>query len=218
MTALTPLQQAWCDQLQQKRIIAVIRTQSPQLAITLAGVAADAGLRLIEITWNTTEVANVIAQLRQQLPHCQVGTGTVLTSAELTQAIACGSQFCFTPHVNLALIEQATQANIPMIPGALTPTEIITAWQAGASAVKVFPIQAVGGVDYLRALQGPLGTIPLIPTGGVTLENARSFLQSGAIAVGLSGQLFPADWVERQDWPALRTRIQTLRLQLKSGD
>jgi 2-dehydro-3-deoxyphosphogluconate aldolase / (4S)-4-hydroxy-2-oxoglutarate aldolase len=87
-----------------------------------------------------------------------------------------------------------------MIPGALSPTEIVTAWQAGATAVKVFPVQALGGADYIKALHSPLSQIPLIPTGGVTGANARGLIAAGAIAVGLAGSLFPKEAVERRDW------------------
>lgn len=205
---LTTLQQSWCQCLRCHRLVAVLRTDSPELAITLAELAAQAGVRLIEITWNSAQPEWVIGHLRQLLPHCWVGTGTVLTSTELRAALACGSQFCFTPHTNLPLIEQALAANIPVIPGALTPTEIVAAWQAGASAVKIFPIQALGGADYIQALQGPLGSIPLIPTGGVTSQNAAAMIRAGAIAVGLARQLFPPAWVQNQDWPAIHQRIQ----------
>jgi 2-dehydro-3-deoxyphosphogluconate aldolase/(4S)-4-hydroxy-2-oxoglutarate aldolase len=205
---LTTLRENWGQCLRDHRLIAVLRTDSPALAITLAELAAQAGVRLIEITWNSAQPQRVISHLRQSLPHCRVGTGTVLTVSDLDQALACGSQFCFTPHTNPRLIEQAVRANLPIIPGALTPTEIVTAWQAGASAVKVFPIQALGGVTYIQALQGPLGSIPLIPTGGVTVQNAAPLIQAGAIAVGLAGQLFPPPWVQSQDWPAIHQRIQ----------
>jgi 2-dehydro-3-deoxyphosphogluconate aldolase/(4S)-4-hydroxy-2-oxoglutarate aldolase len=93
----------------------------------------------------------------------------------------------------------------------LTPTEIVTAWEAGASCIKVFPIQAVGGASYIKALQGPLGNIPLIPTGGVSLENAQEFLKAGAIAVGLSGELFPKALIATEDWKAIAQRARTLR-------
>ena len=205
---LTTLRETWGQCLRDHRLIAVLRTDSPELAITLAELAAQAGVRLIEITWNSAQPERVISHLRQSLSHCWVGTGTVLTPIDLQQALACGSQFCFTPHTNPRLIEQAVRANLPIIPGALTPTEIVTAWQAGASAVKVFPIQALGGVTYIQALQGPLGSIPLIPTGGVTVQNAAPLIQAGAIAVGLAGQLFPPAWVQSQDWLAIHQRIQ----------
>ncbi|EAW46460.1 keto-hydroxyglutarate-aldolase/keto-deoxy-phosphogluconate aldolase, partial [Nodularia spumigena CCY9414] len=92
----------------------------------------------------------------------------------------------------------------------MTPTEIVNAWNQGASCVKVFPVQAVGGVNYIKSLQGPLGEIPLIPTGGVTLENAPEFIQAGAIAVGLSGQLFPERLVREGNWQAIASHANQL--------
>jgi 2-dehydro-3-deoxyphosphogluconate aldolase/(4S)-4-hydroxy-2-oxoglutarate aldolase len=125
-----------------------------------------------------------------------------------------GAQFLFTPHVNTALIKAAVAADVPIVPGALSPTEIVTAWDAGASCVKVFPIEAVGGTSYIKSLQGPLGHIPLIPTGGVRLENAMSFIAAGAIAVGLSGDLFPKPLIAAGDWEAIALRAKTLKEQL----
>ncbi|MGB7416546.1 MAG: hypothetical protein WA902_20245, partial [Thermosynechococcaceae cyanobacterium] len=109
----------------------------------------------------------------------------------------------------------AREHNIPIIPGALTPTEIVMAWQAGATCVKVFPVQSVGGSEYIRSLQGPLGQIPLIPTGGVTLENAVGFIEGGAISVGLSSSLFPKLSVQNQDWIEITRRCTLLKNQLQ---
>ncbi len=133
---------------------------------------------------------------------------------QLQDAIASGAQFLFTPHVDSAMIKAAQENNVPIIPGALTPTEIVTAWSQGASCVKVFPVQAVGGTNYIKSLQGPLGEIPLIPTGGVTLKNAKEFLQAGAIAVGLSGELFPQKLVTEGNWSAIATQAKNLMQQL----
>ncbi len=206
----------WSNHLQHYRAIAVIRTDSLWLSHTLACLAIEAGFGLIEITWNSGEAADTIRQLRNETMHqpCLIGTGTVLTPEALASAITAGAEFCFTPHVCPALIEQAIAAELPMIPGAFSPTEIICAWQAGASAVKVFPVKSLGGMDYIQALQGPLGEIPLIPTGGVTLDNALDFIQAGAIAVGLSGQLFPPDLVAAENWPAIQARLTKLQQML----
>ncbi len=201
----------WLKLLQQHRAIAVIRSPESQLGLAMAKAVAAGGIRLIEITWNSQQPAALISQLRRELPQCIIGAGTILTLEELRQAIASGAQFLFSPHVNLELIEEAVHSyQIPIVPGALSPTEIVTAWQAGASAVKVFPIQAVGGAKYIKSLQGPLGQIPLIPTGGVTIENANQFIEAGAIAVGLSSQLFPEQLVLAQDWQAIAQRVRTL--------
>lgn len=205
---------SWLTLLQQHRLIAVIRASEQSLGWQMAQAVAVGGLSLIEITWNSDRAPELISQLRSELPNCMIGTGTLLNVEQLKQAIEAGAQFLFTPHVNLSLIAAAVKAGVPIVPGALTPTEIVTAWEAGASGVKVFPIQAVGGASYIKALQGPLGHIPLIPTGGVTLENAQELIQAGAIAVGLAGELFPKRFVATQDWKAITQRATTLKRQL----
>ncbi len=204
----------WLTLLRQHRLIAVIRTSQLSLGLQMALAMAAGGIPLIEITWNSADAPKLIRQLRQELPHCTIGTGTILNQEQLDQAIDAGVQFLFTPHVEPALIASAVAADVPIVPGALSPTEIVTAWQAGASAVKVFPIQAVGGANYIKALQGPLAQIPLIPTGGVTLENAQEFIAAGAIAVGLSGELFPKSLINTGDWKAIAYRAKTLKEQL----
>lgn len=180
----------------------------------MAQAVATGGMRLIEITWNSDRAPELISQLRQELPHCTIGTGTLLNQEQLQQAIDVGAEFLFTPHADTALIKIAVAAGVPVVPGALSPTEIVTAWNAGASCVKVFPIEAVGGAHYIKSLQGPLGQIPLIPTGGVTLENAKEFIKAGAIAVGLSSELFPKSLITAEDWEAIAQRAKTLNEQL----
>ncbi|MBD1900470.1 MULTISPECIES: bifunctional 4-hydroxy-2-oxoglutarate aldolase/2-dehydro-3-deoxy-phosphogluconate aldolase [Cyanophyceae] len=205
--------QSWFKQVQKHRAIAVIRAPQMELGRQMAHAVASGGMQLIEITWNSDNPAELIGNLRSQLPACTIGTGTVLNREQLKDAIAAGAQFVFTPHVDPILIQIAMDSGVPMVPGALSPTEIVTAWQAGASCVKVFPVQAVGGASYIKSLQGPLGHIPLIPTGGVTVENAKAFLAAGAIAVGLSGSLFPQNWeanASSSGWEAIAKRAQTL--------
>ncbi|NJO48416.1 MAG: bifunctional 4-hydroxy-2-oxoglutarate aldolase/2-dehydro-3-deoxy-phosphogluconate aldolase [Leptolyngbyaceae cyanobacterium RM2_2_4] len=208
------LRSSWQNLVRQQRAIAVIRASHFNLGVRMARAIAAADMKLIEITWNSDRAAELIQQLRSELPNCVIGTGTLLTLDQLKDAIAAGAEFLFTPHVNLALIETAVAQQVPIIPGAFSPTEIVTAWQAGAASVKVFPVQALGGADYIRSLQGPLGEIPLIPTGGVTIQNARSFLEAGAIAVGLSGQLFPQEAIAAQKWEVITQQAQTLRQNL----
>jgi 2-dehydro-3-deoxyphosphogluconate aldolase/(4S)-4-hydroxy-2-oxoglutarate aldolase len=204
----------WLATLKQERAIAVIRTPTFNQGQQMARAVATGGMRLIEITWNSNRAPELIASLRSELPDCLIGTGTLLNREHLQSAIAAGAQFLFTPHVDFGLIQLALQQGVPIVPGALSPTEIVTAWQAGASSVKVFPVQAVGGASYIHNLQGPLGQIPLIPTGGVTIENARDFLAAGAIAVGLSGNLFPAAAMQAGDWQAIAQQAKILRQQV----
>jgi 2-dehydro-3-deoxyphosphogluconate aldolase / (4S)-4-hydroxy-2-oxoglutarate aldolase len=200
----------WLKFVKRERIIAVIRSPDLHIGRKMAHAVAAGGIKLIEITANSDRPWQLIESLHAELPDCSIGTGTVLSLADMQNAIACGAKYIFTPHVDLSLIHAANSVAIPIVPGALTPTEIITAWQLGATAVKVFPIQSVGGVNYLQVLQGPIGQIPLIPTGGVTATNATDFLNAGAIAVGIAGSLFPQLEIQQEDWQSIRDRTSTL--------
>ena len=205
----------WLALLKRHRAIAVIRAQKKYLARQMALAVASGGMQLIEITWNTPQAEELIAQLRVELPNCTIGTGTLLNLEQMHRAINAGAQFFFTPHVDLKIIQAAVNHKVPVIPGALTPTEIVTAWTYGASCVKVFPVQAMGGAAYIKSLQAPLGQIPLIPTGGVTVENAPDFLRAGAIAIGLSSELFPKDLVFSENWDLITRQAEKLIEKMK---
>ncbi len=206
----------WQQLLTCHRMIAVIRSSQLEVGLAMAHAVAHGGIKIIEIGWNSDRPDQLVTLLRKELPDCIIGVGTILDNQQLQDAIACGTQFIFCPHLNPNLLTTAVEEyRIPLIPGALSPTEIVTAWQLGASAVKVFPIQAVGGANYIHSLQAPLGQISLIPTGGITLENASAMLSAGAIAVGLSSQLFPKSLVEAKDWQAITQRTQILLASLK---
>ena len=205
----------WLKFVRKERIIAVIRSTDLQIGRKMAQAAATGGIKLIEITANSDRSWELIELLRAELPDCSIGTGTVLSLADVRNAIACGAEYMFTPHVDLRLIQAATSAEVPIVPGALTPTEIIAAWQSGATAVKIFPIQAVGGASYLQVLQGPIGHVPLIPTGGVTVVNAIDLLAAGAVAVGLAGSLFPQAEILQEDWQSISDRSRNLVMRIK---
>jgi 2-dehydro-3-deoxyphosphogluconate aldolase / (4S)-4-hydroxy-2-oxoglutarate aldolase len=200
----------WLKVLRQHRVIAVIRTDNIDLGLAMAKAVAAGGGRLIEVTWNSDRPAALVEALRAELPDCIIGCGTLLNLSDLQTAIAAGVQFGFMPHVDEAMIRYGLERGLPMHPGALSPTEIVAAWNAGASAVKVFPVGAMGGADYICSLQGPLGQIPLIPTGGVTLYNAEAFIRAGAIAIGLAGDLFEKEAIVQRDWQAITTKMRSL--------
>lgn len=202
--------QDWLSILKRHRVIAVIRTDSFETGLAMAKAVAAGGIRLIEVTWNSSEPAPLIETLRAELPHCMIGCGTLLTLRHVKNAIKAGAQYGFMPHFNSELIAYGHERAWPVHPGALTPTEIVAAWNAGATGVKVFPVGALGGCDYIRDLQGPLNHIPMIPTGGVTLSNAKDFLDAGAIAVGLAGDLFPKATILEQNWGEITVRSQRL--------
>lgn len=208
------MRDCWLNLLQRYRTIAVVRSPRLELGYHMAAAVARSGMGLIEITWNTDRAGELIASLRADFPHLTIGTGTILTLDDLENALSAGAQFIFTPHVSANLIQAATDAGVPIVPGALSPTEIVSAWQSGASCVKVFPISAVGGASYLQSLRGPLGHIPLIPTGGVTAANAPELLAAGAVAVGLAGDLFPKEILAAGNWDGITHRCHLLHQRL----
>ncbi|PZU98661.1 MAG: ketohydroxyglutarate aldolase [Leptolyngbya sp.] len=204
--------------LRQHRAIAVIRSSDLNQGLAMAEAAAAGGIHLIEITWNSWHPGDLVSKLRHRLPHCTIGIGTALSQADLKAAVDAGAQFCFCPHSDPAIIRLAQEIEIPIVPGALTPNEIVTAWQVGATAVKVFPINAVGQASYIRSLKGPLADIPLIPTGGVTVENAGEMLKAGAIAVGLSTSLFPKTAIAEKNWAVVTALATQLVKSLATTD
>ncbi|MFP4221489.1 MAG: bifunctional 4-hydroxy-2-oxoglutarate aldolase/2-dehydro-3-deoxy-phosphogluconate aldolase [Phormidium sp.] len=201
----------WLEGLQQQPVIAVMRSPSVAVGERMAAAAIAGGLSYLEVTWTSDRPGVLIERLRRLFPEVQIGAGTVMTGEAVTEAIAAGAQFLFSPHLDESLLEMAIAAEVPMIPGALTPTEIVQAWQAGATAVKVFPIAAMGGGQYLRSLQVPLAGIPLIPTGGVTQESAPAFFEAGAVAVGVSTGLFAPSDLAAENWQAIEARSRAWR-------
>ncbi len=196
--------------LQQQRAIAVLRAPRLDLGLHMAKAVAVGGVRLIEVTWNSDQPDRLVAHLRDTLPHCWIGVGTVLSMADLQAAMAAGAEFGFSPYTDPDLLRWAADRRWPLVPGALTPSEIGAAWRAGAPAVKVFPVGAMGGPSYLRSLQAPLGHIPLIPTGGLAIDQVEALLKAGATAVGLSTGLFPADALAQEDWGRITDRARQL--------
>jgi len=205
----------WLSIVQRHRAIAVIHASQSEIAGQMAAAAVEQGMRLLEVTWSSDRPMALVEMLRQQFPDSIVGAGTVQTFEDLEEAIAAGAEFVFSPHTDLTLLESAHRAHLPIIPGALTPTEIMTAWRAGAASVKVFPIQAMGGPSYLRCLQRPLAGIPLIATGGVSIDTAHQFLEAGAVAIALASELFPPDAIAQKDWNTISQRIKTLMQNLQ---
>lgn len=150
--------QSWLKLVEKHRAIAVIRAPQMELGRQMALAVASGGMQLIEITWNSDKAAELIAHLRSELPNCTIGTGTILNLEQLKSAIASGTQFVFTPHVDPTLIKAANDSGVPMVPGALSPTEIVTAWATGASCVKVFPRRRCRRTEIYKKFARAIGT------------------------------------------------------------
>lgn len=185
-------------------VIPIIRASSADAVVPVAEALLQAGLPICEITLT---VPNAIAAIRAVAKRFSgkllVGAGTVTDAEAARRAVDAGAEFIVTPCLVPEVIEAARRADVAVLPGALTPGEVFEAFRLGGDMVKVFPVQSVGGAAYLRALRGPLPDIPLVPTGGVTLENVAELFQAGAAAVGVGTELIPKDALARRDYAAI---------------
>ena len=178
------------ERIESSRVIPVIRTDSKEKAAEIAEAIIEGGINCLEITMTVPNAIQLLAELsRKYQESVIVGAGTVLDGAAAKDCIAAGAKFIVTPYLNLEVIDVCKQAGILICAGGLTPTEIFTAWRAGADVIKVFPIAALGGASYLKALKAPFPDIKLLPTGGISIDNFREFLEAGAIAVGVGGEI-----------------------------
>jgi 2-dehydro-3-deoxyphosphogluconate aldolase/(4S)-4-hydroxy-2-oxoglutarate aldolase len=171
-------------------IVPVVRAASSQQAMHAAEAVCAGGIPIVEITMTVPGAIDVIAQLAKSFgKDVLVGAGTVLDADAAQRCIDAGAEFLVSPGFELATVQSAKQQGKLMMAGALTPTEVIAAWKAGSDFVKIFPCGAVGGAKYIKSLKAPLPQVPMIPTGGVNLDTAADFIQAGADALGIGGEL-----------------------------
>ena len=164
----------------------------------------EAGLTVAEITMTVPGAIKAIASVAKRFgDKVLVGAGTVTDAETATRAVDAGAEFIVTPCLVPEVIDAARRADVAVLPGALTPTEVFEAFRLGGDMVKVFPAQNLGGASYLRALRGPFPQIPLVPTGGVTLDNVRAMFDAGAAAVGVGSELISKDALARRDYAAI---------------
>ncbi|RLQ93805.1 bifunctional 4-hydroxy-2-oxoglutarate aldolase/2-dehydro-3-deoxy-phosphogluconate aldolase [Falsibacillus albus] len=179
-------------ELKDRRIVAVIRGARPDTILPLAGALAAGGVTALEITMETPKALQVIEKLSDAGgPEMLIGAGTVLDPETARMAILAGASFIFSPTVKKETIEMTKRYNKLSVPGAMTPTEILTAYEYGADAIKVFPASALGP-EYFKSIAGPLPHIPLMPTGGIDIDNVAEFIKAGAIAAGVGSTLVNA--------------------------
>ncbi len=174
------------------RVFAIIRAPSSAVAVEVGVAVARGGIGALEVTFTTPGAAEAIAELRSRLPGVVIGAGTVLDRSTLEAARAAGAAFAVSPHLDRELLACARGLDVPFLPGAFTPTEVLAAWRAGATAIKLFPAAQLGPA-HLAALRGPFPDVPLVPTGGVDEQNVAAWLAAGAVAVGVGGSLVRGD-------------------------
>ena len=190
--------------LREVGIIPIIRASSADVVMPVAEALLQAGLPVVEITLTVPNAIDAIGAVAKRFAgKLLVGAGTVTDAESARRAVEAGAEFIVTPCLVREVIEAARRADVAVLPGALTPTEVFEAFRAGGDMVKVFPAQSVGGAAYLRALRGPFPNIPLVPTGGVTLDNIADMFKAGAAAVGVGTELISQDALNRRDYAAI---------------
>jgi 2-dehydro-3-deoxyphosphogluconate aldolase/(4S)-4-hydroxy-2-oxoglutarate aldolase len=199
-----------CRQIERVGIVPVIRARTPELALQAVEAIAAGGVTVIEVTMTVPKAVMLVKEVCKRYASLLVGAGTVLDPASVTACIDAGAQFIVSPKLDFETIRTSHQLGKPAIPGALTPTEIMSAFDAGAEIVKVFPCSAVGGPNYIRSIRGPMPWAKLLPTGGVTLATARDYIHAGAVALGVGSELVDIGAIEGGDAKVVTQRAKEL--------
>jgi 2-dehydro-3-deoxyphosphogluconate aldolase/(4S)-4-hydroxy-2-oxoglutarate aldolase len=180
------------ERIHRVGLVPVVRASSATEALAIAAAIAAGGVTVLEIAMTVPNAVEVIRTLVRERPELLIGAGTVPDAEAALICMDAGAEFIVSPSTDVGTIEFCVRQSLAVLPGALTPTEIVIAWKAGADAVKVFPVSAMGGARYLRSLKAPLPHIGLVPTGGVSLDTAMEFLAAGAFALGVGAELADA--------------------------
>ncbi len=198
------------ERLRAARAIAVVRAQDTAEAIAIAEALHAGGLGAIELTFTTPGVAEALVETRRRLgPDLLLGAGTITTAAQAEAASQAGADLLVSPHLDLALLRSMLATGRLVVPGVLTPSECAAAVAAGAAVVKLFPASTVGP-QHVRALLAPFPDLLMVPTGGIAAERAREWLDAGAVAVGLGGDLLPPALRRARNWDAISANARRL--------
>jgi 2-dehydro-3-deoxyphosphogluconate aldolase / (4S)-4-hydroxy-2-oxoglutarate aldolase len=208
--------QAVLAAIRAEGIIALIRADDSANLLECAKALSAGGLNFIELTMTTPGAVDMVAKVSRELPHIMLGLGTVLDAETARAGIAAGAQFIVTPIVRPEVITVCREAGVPVLCGALTPTEIYAAWEYGASVVKIFPAEFFGPA-YIKSIKGPLPQIELLPTGGVTPETIGDFLKAGAFAAAAGSALVSAAALKSRDWAAITARARQFVAAVKAA-
>lgn len=199
-------------------LVPIVRAPNAEMALAAVDALREGGINCVEITMTVEGALRAIETVADRFgDSVLLGAGTILDPETARACILAGAHFLVTPSLNLRTIEMAKRYSRAIFPGGLTPTEILTAWEAGADAVKVFPCSAMGGAKYIKALKAPFPHIELCPTGGVNLETIAEFLQAGSAAVGVGGELVDSKALAARDHQVITERARKFLQAVKSA-
>ncbi len=214
MTAVSAQRVRLANDIIDRRISAIIRSNDQQVAREAIQAAVDGGFRMVEFTLTTPGALELIAQFAKRT-ELLVGAGTVLTVQQAQDSVAAGARFLVSPIMDPVIVAEAQRLEVPMIPGTFTPTEMEVAHRLGADFCKLFPA-APGGPEYVRAIRAPLPHLRIFPTAGITVDNFTEFLNVGCVGVGFVAALFTSDDLARRDYTAIRARAELVTQRLKA--
>lgn len=198
------------DELERSRVIGIFRDIGIDSAIKMACALQRGGVKFMEITLNTPDALHKINTLHKRFgDDMYIGAGTVLTMAAAVEAIDAGATFLVTPHTDVELIRFAKQKRVPIIVGAMTPTEVLKAYQTGATAIKLFPFTHLG-TDYVKALRGPFGNIPFVAVGGVDEHHMKEVIAAGCVAVGIGSYFNDEALIQHEQYDVITERARLL--------
>ena len=206
-----------CRRIKEIGIVPAVRVSSGDDAHFAAEAVTHGGIPIVEITMTVPGAVELISHLVRSNPKIIVGAGTVLDTNTARLCVDAGAAFITSPSFNQAVVEFAAKENITVLPGAMTPTEVVTAWSAGAEFVKVFPCAQIGGDKYIKALHSALPQIPLIAAGGVNQQTAGSFILSGAVAIGIGTELIPTEAIARRQSDRIKELARRFRRMVKEA-
>jgi len=200
------------EEFRKSPFLGIARGLPPEQVINCAETCVRAKLRYIEVPLNTESAALALKNLCKEGKKrgLVVGAGTVITERNLQIALDCEAKFIVSPGANPALVQKCSEKNIPCIPGALTPTEIMQAFMLGATAIKVFPVSSLGGEKYIKELRGPFKEIPLLACGGVKEENVKAYFEAGSDFVSFGASVFTAFDMENGNWKIIEDKLVKL--------
>lgn len=195
--------------VKERKIVAIVRGLSPEYMIRLGHAFEEGGIGLMEVTYNQsapdtwTQTAQAIEAIEKEFgERLLVGAGTVIKPEQVKMTYNAGGHYLVTPTTQPEIIHMGKTLGLGMFPGAFSPTEVLAAYEAGADAVKVFPVSSVGP-GYIKAIRGPLSHIPLMAVGGVNEKNAADFMKAGCVGVGVGGNLVNKDWIKNGEWETI---------------
>jgi 2-dehydro-3-deoxyphosphogluconate aldolase/(4S)-4-hydroxy-2-oxoglutarate aldolase len=205
------------QEIEATGLIAILRARSSEQLIEVVGALLDGGLTCVEVTMTTPGALEIVHQATTRFGNrCVFGAGTVLDAQSARSAILAGAEFIVAPTLDLDTIRLCRRYSAAVVPGTMTPTEILRAHEAGADLIKVFPAASVGPM-FFRDVRGPLPQVKLVPTGGVTPDNALEFIHAGAAALGMGSALVGAALLEKKDFPAIARRAAEMLARIKAA-